>query len=42
MRTMERAAFFTTGREEKLQRLILNVSGALDHAAARLEPFVVT
>jgi hypothetical protein len=42
MRTMERAAFFASGREKKVQGLILNVSGALGNAATRLESFVVT
>jgi hypothetical protein len=42
MHTMERAAFFASGRVKKLQGLILNVSGALGNAATRLESFVVT
>jgi peptide/nickel transport system substrate-binding protein len=42
VRTMERAAFFTSWREKKLQHLILGVSGAFGNAATRIEAFAVT
>src|SRR4030095_16549676 len=42
MRTMERAAFFTSWREKKLNNLILGVSGAFGNAATRIEAFAVT
>lgn len=42
MRTMERAAFFTSWREKKLPNLILGVSGAFGNAATRIEAFAVT
>ena len=42
MRTMERAAFFTSWREKKLHNLILGVSGAFGNAATRIEAFAVT
>jgi peptide/nickel transport system substrate-binding protein len=42
VRTMERAAFFTSWREKKLNNLILGVSGAFGNAATRIEAFTVT
>lgn len=42
MRTMERAAFFTSWREKKLPNLILGVSGAFGNAATRIEAFAVS
>jgi peptide/nickel transport system substrate-binding protein len=42
VRTMERATFFTSWREKKLQNLILGVSGAFGNAATRIEAFAVT
>jgi peptide/nickel transport system substrate-binding protein len=42
VRTMERAAFFTSWRERKLPHLILGVSGAFGNAATRIEAFAVT
>jgi peptide/nickel transport system substrate-binding protein len=41
VRTMERAAFFTSWREKKLNNLILGVSGAFGNAATRIETFAV-
>jgi peptide/nickel transport system substrate-binding protein len=40
--SMERAAFFTSWREKKLNHLILGVSGAFGNAATRIEAFAVT
>lgn len=42
MRTVERAAFFTTWREKKLTNLILGASGAPGNAATRIEAFAIT
>lgn len=42
VRTVERAAFFTSWREKKLHNLILGVSGAFGNAATRIEAFAVT
>jgi len=42
VRTLERAAFFTSWREKKLHNLILGVSGAFGNAATRIEAFAVS
>lgn len=42
MRTVERATFFTSWREKKLNNLIVGASGAPGNAATRLEAFAIT
>jgi peptide/nickel transport system substrate-binding protein len=42
MRSVERATFFTSWREKKLNNLILGASGAPGNAATRIEAFAVT
>ena len=41
MRTMERAAFFSTWRDKKLRGLILVVTAPMGNAATRLEPYAI-